>query len=862
MNRIVIGIIAHVDSGKTTLSESILHKTGIIKKPGRVDSGSSYLDTNEIEGDRGITIFSSQAVFSRGDIEFTLLDTPGHVDFSPETERTMRVIDCAVLVISGTDGVQSHTETLWRLLEHYNIPTFLFINKMDISALMSRELMDELRYKLSDGCVNFNAMLTDQFAEEVAMTDERLMESFAAGEPFNEDDIRNAVANRRLFPCYFGSALKGDGVNLLLDGLAANMKMPSYDEDFGAKVYKITQDKSDRLVHVKVTGGTLRVKDVLTGTLPDGKEWSEKVNQIRIYSGEKFKAVNEAPAGTVCALTGIESAYPGEGLGFEKDSGAAHLEPVLSYRVDLPDGVDVHTALTKFRRLEEEEPELHITYNERLGEIHFGIMGEVQLEVLSRIIAERLGMNVSFSDGSIAYKETISASTIGIGHFEPLRHYAEVQLLLEPLPRGSGLRFAADCGENQLDTNWQRLVLTHLYEKQHVGVLTGAPITDMKITLIAGRAHLKHTEGGDFRQATWRAVRQGLRTAAQNAKCVLLEPWYDFRLELPIECIGRAMTDITQMGGKFGAPEGDGEISVLIGSAPVSAMRGYHRELIGYTKGKGRLHCIMRGYEECTDPESVIKAIGYEADHDVENTADSVFCAHGAGFVVKWDEVPSYKHIDSGVDLEAEAQSEEEISERVERYMRSMADDDELMRIFERTYGPIKRRRFTDKEPKVRHAVPQRFQRIPTAPKEPKGKDYLLVDGYNIIFAWDELRELSEKSLDLARSTLINRLCNYQGFKQCEIIVVFDAYKVKGNTGEVEYVGGLSVVYTKEAETADAYIEKASHELSKTHRVRVATSDAQEQLIILGNGAIRLSANMLRAEVEEVERQIREFIEK
>ena len=851
MNHATIGIIAHVDSGKTTLSESILHKTGVIKRPGRVDAGSSFLDTNDIERDRGITIFSSQAVFSRGGIEFTLLDTPGHVDFSPETERTLRVIDLAVLVISGTDGVQSHTETLWRLLGHYGIPTVLFVNKMDISALTNRELMDELNAHLSDGCVNMTARLTDEFAEEVAMTSEPLMDSFLAGEPFRNEDLQDAVAARRLFPCYFGSALKGEGVNMLLDGLAEFMKLPDYPDEFGAKVYKITQDKSDRLVHVKVTGGLLRVKDTISGKKPDGTEWTEKINQIRIYSGEKWKPVNEAPAGCICALTGIESAYPGEGLGFERDAGAAHLEPVLSYRVDLPEGTDVHVALTKLRKLEEEEPALHITYNERLGEIYFGIMGEVQLEVLSRIIAERFGMEVTFSDGSIAYRETIAAAVLGIGHFEPLRHYAEVQLLLEPLPRGSGLKFTCDLGENQLEVNWQRLILTHLYEKTHIGVLTGSPITDMKITLIAGRAHAKHTEGGDFRQATWRAVRQGLL----SAESVLLEPWYDFRLELPTECVGRAMTDITQMGGRFESPDGDGETSVLSGSAPVSAMRSYHRELVGYTKGRGRLFTSARGYEPCADPAPVIEAIGYDAERDVENTGDSVFCAHGGGFVVKWDEVPAHAHIDSGVELGDDG---EEQSVRVERYMKAVASNEELMAIFERTYGPIKRRRFND-EQKVKHAVPQRP--IKRAPRAYMGKEYLLVDGYNIIFAWDDLRALSNKSLDLARESLITRLCNFQGFRQCEVIVVFDAYKVKGNTGELEKHGGLSVVYTKEAETADTYIEKVSHELSKTNRVRVATSDGQEQLIILGNGAIRLSASTLLAEVVDAERQIREFLD-
>ncbi len=848
MNHLTIGIIAHVDSGKTTLSESILYKNGVLKRQGRVDAGNSFLDTNAIERDRGITIFSSQAVFTRGDIEFTLLGTPGHVDFSPETERTLRVIDCAVLVVSGTDGVQSHTETLWRLLAHYNIPTFLFVNKMDISALTSADLMESLRGTLSDGCIHMATALTESFAEAVAMTDERLMDSFLAGEPFKDEDIRTAVAERRLFPCYFGSAIKGDGVNMLLDGIASYMKMPVHPKEFGAKVYKITQDKSDRLVHLKVTGGSLRVKDILNGIKPDGTPWSEKINQIRIYSGEKFKAVNEVSAGTVCALCGIESAYPGEGLGFELDAGAAHLEPVLTYQAEF-DGIDVHTAMQKLRKLEEEEPALHISHNARTGEIFFGIMGEVQLEVLSRILAERFGMTVRFGEGSISYRETIESAAVGIGHFEPLRHYAEVQLLLEPLERGAGLRFGVDLGENQLDTNWQRLVLTHLHEKQHLGVLTGSPITDMKITLIAGRAHAKHTEGGDFRQATWRALRQGL----MSAKSVLLEPWYDFKLTLPTECVGRAMSDITQMGGHFEAPDGDGTTSILTGSAPVCTMRSYHRDLVAYSGGKGQLLCTMRGYEPCADAERVIESIGYDAERDTENTADSVFCSHGAGFVVKWNEVPLHAHIDSGVDLD---EDEDASTERVKRFLGTVANDEELMAIFERTYGPIRRRVYND-APKVKHAVPQRIVR---APRAYMGKEYLLVDGYNIIFAWDELRAMAQNSLDLAREALITRLCNFQGCKQCEIILVFDAYKVKGNTRELEKHGGLSVVYTKEAETADTYIEKVSHELSKNNRVRVATSDGQEQLIILGNGAIRLSANALLAEVKEVERQIREII--
>lgn len=853
MNKLTIGIIAHVDSGKTTLSEAILYKTGILRNLGSVNKGSSYLDTNSIERDRGITIFSSGASFTHGGVEFTLLDTPGHVDFSPETERVLRVIDCALLVISGTDGVQSHTATLWKLLESYSIPTVIFINKMDITALSHRELMEELKYKLGDGCIDFNATSLDNFSEEVAMCDEPLMESFIAGESFRDSDIQNAVLKRRLFPCFFGSALRADGVNILLDGIARYVKAPEYGEAFGARVYKITQDKSDKIAHIKITGGMLKVKDTLSGVLPDGSTWSEKVNGIRIYSGEKYKAVTEAAAGSICAITGISCAYPGQGLGYEKDSGAAHLEPVLSYRVDLPVGVDTHTALIKFRELEAEEPALHIMYNERRGEIYFGIMGEVQLEVLTRIIAERFNINVTFSDGSISYKETIRSAVVGVGHYEPLRHYAEVQLLLEPLPRGEGLKFAVD-DECDLPGNFKRLVLSHLYEKTHIGTLTGSPITDMKITLIAGRAHAKHTEGGDFRQATWRALRQGLR----SAESILLEPWYDFRLEVPAENIGRAMTDITGMGGKFGEPEIMPDCMVLTGTAPTSKMRTYHRELIAYTKGTGKLFTSLRGYEEATDPDTIIAEIGYDADRDTENPADSVFCEHGAGFVVKWDEVWEHKHIDSGVELVTPDTDEAE--DRAERYLRAVATDDELMRIFERTYGQIKKRNFN--EPRVKSAVPSPKKHTPLAARSYSGSEYLLVDGYNIIYAWDDLRQLSEKSLDLARNALIDRLCNYRGFRNCEVIVVFDAYKVKRSHGDTERVNNLTVVYTKEAETADTYIEKVSKELSKNHRVRVATSDAQEQLIILGNGAIRVSARGFRAEVEETERCIREFLEK
>ncbi len=852
MKKLTIGIIAHVDSGKTTLSESILYKAGIVHKQGSVNKGSTYMDTNHIERDRGITIFSSSASFMHNDVEFTLLDTPGHVDFSPETERVLRIIDCAVLVISGTDGVQSHTLTLWHLLEAYNIPTVIFVNKMDISTSSREDICDGIRSRLSDGIVNIGALALKKCREELAMCSEELMESFLSGGEFSDSDISEAVSHRRLFPCYFGSALHGEGVDALFDGIAKYFPSPDYKKDFAARVYKITRDKNEIIVHLKLTGGVLRVKDTLTGILPDGSEWSEKVNTIRIYSGEKYKTVNEVTAGTVCALTGITNAYSGMGLGDEKDSGAVHLEPVLSYKADLPSGVDAYTALIKFRELEKEEPALHVMYNEQKGEIYFGIMGEVQLEVLTRLIAERFSMDVTFSDGSIAYRETIRQSVVGIGHYEPLRHYAEVQLLLEPLERGAGLVFDADkeCG---LEGNFRRLVVSHLYEKCHIGALTGSPITDMRITLIAGRSHVKHTEGGDFRQATWRAVRHGLR----SAETVILEPWYNFRIEVPSDCIGRAMTDVAAMGGRFGEPELIDGFSHLSGSAPVSRMRGYHRDIISYTKGAGRLFTSLKGYEECTEPEKVIAECGYDADRDVDNTADSIFCDHGAGFTVPWQEVENYKHLESGVELSSE--SEEELEERAERYMRAIADDKELMRIFERTYGPVKHKHYTER--RVVRAPESQPRRKPSPTSTAyTGPEYLLVDGYNIIHGWDDLSKMAEKSLDLARSVLCDRLSNYRGFCGCRVIVVFDAYKVKRNHGEIDEVGGITIVYTKEAETADTYIERVSHELAKTHRVRVATSDSQEQLIIFGNGAIRVTARGLLAEVTEVERCIREII--
>ena len=848
MKRLVIGILAHVDSGKTTLSEAMLFRSGEIRRLGRVDHGDAFLDTNEIEREKGITIFSKQAELTAGETEITLLDTPGHIDFSTEAERTLQVLDYAVLVISGTDGVQSHTETLWELLKRYEVPAFVFVNKMDISAFEQAELMDELKKRLGDGCVDFGGRNGDGFAEECALCSERLMEEALSDDPVSDEALSEAISARTLFPCFFGSALKLEGIDEFLDALDRYTLKKVYPKTFGAKVFKISEDEQGkRLTHMKITGGSLRVRDRIDGRERGGEEWSEKADRIRIYSGEKARSVDEALPGMVCAVSGLTKTYPGEGLGCEPDSDIPVLEPVLTYRVELDGKTDVHTALSELRRIEEEEPQLHIIWNEHLKEIHIQLMGEVQIEVLRRIIFERFGMRVEFGRGSISYRETIAEPVVGIGHFEPLRHYAEVHLMLEPLQRGEGLIFETDCPEGMLDKNWQRLVLTHLKEKTHIGVLTGSPITDMKITLIAGRAHKKHTEGGDFRQATYRAVRQGLR----SAKSILLEPWYKFRLEVPQENIGRAMTDIKNMGGEFEAPHTAGEISVMTGSVPVSEMRDYHTELTNYTRGRGRLFTTLLGYRECHNADEVIADIGYDCDGDIENPADSVFCAHGSGFLVKWDEVGDYAHVENGVGENDEENGETRVSEYISR----VADDDELMRIFEKTYGPVKRR--SSSSPVVRRAAAKpKYKSRPL----PQGPLYVLVDGYNIIFAWDELKKAAEESLDLARELLINRMANYRGFTQCELILVFDAYKVKGNPGEVENIHGISVVYTKEAETADMYIEKVTHELGRKHRVRVATSDNLEQLIILGAGAVRVSAAEFEKEVEDTEDEIRRYL--
>ena len=850
--QIVLGILAHVDSGKTTLSEAMLYRAGVTRRLGRVDHKDAFLDTDALEKARGITIFSKQALLTAGDTDITLLDTPGHVDFSTETERTLQVLDYAVLVVSGTDGVQSHTETLWRLLRRYHVPTFVFVNKMDLPGMERQELLAQLNRRLGEGFVDFGAEQADR-DEALALCDENLMDRMLDAGQLQDADLIPAIARRHVFPCWFGAALKLEGVDALLDGLDRYTRPAPALEAFGAKVFKVSQDEQGaRLTWLRVTGGELKVKAQLTGEA-DGEPWAEKANQLRLYSGAKYTLAEAIGPGQVCAVTGLTKARPGEGLGAERDSDLPVLEPVLSYQVLLPEGADVHAALGKLHRLEEEEPQLHVVWNETLGEIHVQLMGEIQLEVLRSLLAERFGLEVEFGPGGILYKETITEPMEGVGHYEPLRHYAEVHLKLEPLPRGSGMQFAADCREEVLDKNWQRLVLTHLEEKQHLGVLTGSPLTDVKITLIAGRAHLKHTEGGDFRQATYRAVRQGLMLA----KSQLLEPWYAFRLEVPAENIGRAMSDIQRMEGTFDPPESGEETAVLTGFAPVSTMRSYPMEVVSYTRGRGHLSLTLDGYRPCHNAQEVIAAIGYEPEHDLDNPADSVFCAHGAGFVVPWDQVRSHMHVDSGWGKSTRPEQEAAVSQRrAMAYRATLEEDAELLKIFERTYGPIKR------DPLAAFRPVQKRERPDFAAEQWEiAPEYLLVDGYNIIFAWDELNALSKESLDAARHKLMDILCNYQGFQKCVLILVFDAYRVPGSPGSIEQYHNIHVVYTKEAETADMFIERVTHEIGRNRRVRVATSDGMEQIIILGHGALRVSARMFHEEVQNVEKQIRALVQ-
>lgn len=874
-NKLTIGILAHVDAGKTTLAESILYLTGSIRKLGRVDHQDAFLDTYELERERGITIFSKQAEFRLGEREVTLLDTPGHVDFSAEMERTLQVLDYAILVISGADGVQGHVQTLWRLLKQYEIPVFLFINKMDQPDTDENALMEELTKRLDGKCINFSAGLeTEEAKENLAVCDEAVLEHYLESGEIQKEEIINLIAKRKVFPCYFGSALKIQGVEEFLRGIETFTRECAYPEEFGARVFKIARDEQgNRLTYLKITGGSLKVKMLLSNEKEagEGKEelWEEKAEQIRIYSGNSFEAVKEAKAGSVCAVTGLSHTYCGQGLGIEAHTFLPVLEPVLTYKIELPEDCNVHSMLIKLKELEEEEPQLHIVWDERLQEIHAQVMGEVQIEILKRMIWERYQTEVEFGSGKIVYKETIEDCVEGVGHFEPLRHYAEVHLRLEPAERGTGLHFFADCSEDLLDRNWQRLVMTHLEERMHKGVLTGSEITDMKVTLVSGRAHLKHTEGGDFRQATYRALRQGLK----KAKSVLLEPVYEFRLELPADKVGRAMADIQKMYGEFQLSDSEGDYSVVTGFAPVSLMRDYQKEVMAYTSGHGRLFCTLKGYMPCHNADEVIEEMNYDSESDLENPTGSVFCAHGAGFIVPWYEVEDYMHLELQTPTEKRVEEELPMPKRTpkeaEAYLKEgVQNEEELRAIFERTYGAVKRerqgwervsKRNPNRNPSVRSSETENTRK--EKKREPI-KEYLLVDGYNIIFAWEDLNELSKINIESARNKLMDRLSNYQGYKKMTLILVFDAYKVKGNPGSVMKYHNIYVVYTKEAETADQYIEKTVHEIGRKYQVTVATSDALEQVIILGQGGNRLSAANLLEEVEVVEAEISKKVQK
>ena len=868
MKRLVVGLLAHVDSGKTTLAEGLLYRAGVLRKLGRVDHRDAFLDTDSRERARGITIFAKQAVLAlpaaegAEACELTLLDTPGHVDFSAEAERALQVLDYAVLVVSGTDGVQAHTETLWKLLARYRVPTFVFVNKMDLPSADAAVRLRELRGRFGDGCVDFSAVPDP---EALALCSEPLMNEVLENGAASPETVVTAIARRQVFPVFFGAALRLDGLDGLLRGLQTLTRTPPRWPEFGARVFKISEDAGTRLTWLKITGGVLPVKAVLPG--------GEKADALRLYNGGKFRLISEAYPGMVVAAAGPAATRPGQGLGAEADADTPLLEPVLNYRVE--SAADPHTLLKALQTLEDEDPQLHVNWRDDLGEVHVQLMGEVQLEILQNILQERFGLEVTFSEGGILYKETLTAAVEGVGHYEPLRHYAEVHLLLEPAPRGSGVQLAADCPPDTLAENWQRLILTHLAERTHPGVLIGAPLTDVRITLAAGRAHQKHTEGGDFRQATYRAVRQGLRMAAAGDGVQLLEPWYDFTLELPADALGRAMADVQRMCGSFHAPETlpNSENTVrLTGRLPVATARGYAREVAAYTHGLGRWAVLPAGYDACHNTDEVLAAADYDPDADTENPADSVFCSHGAGYLVKWDEVPARAHVSSGLERRlgtapaaGQTQEEDEANARRRRasaYCGTLEQDKELLAIFERTYGKIKRRGGVDDAKKAAraalHTAPAAS--VPAAPV-PAGPDYLLVDGYNVIFAWDALRRLADGSLDAARRRLMDILCNYAGYKRCVPILVFDAYKVRGGAREVEKYHNLYVVYTREAETADMYIERATHELAREHRTRVVSSDGAEQIIVMGHGALRVSARAFEEEVNAVEKEIREFLE-
>ena len=845
---ICAALLAHVDAGKTTLSEALLYESGVIRTRGRVDHKDAFLDTSPLERERGITIFSKQACFSYGNMDVTMLDTPGHVDFSSEMERTLQVIDYAVLIISGTDGVQGHTETVWKLLQKYRIPTFFFVNKMDLPGADKAAVLKELQAKLSPYCVDFTEE-EELLCENVAMCEETLLETYLEEGTFDlKKEVRRLVSGTLLYPCYFGSALQNEGVEALLEGLESYTKMPEYQKEFAGKVYKITRDDAgQRLTHMKLTGGELKLRDEIEGI--------GKVNEIRVYSGEKYTLQQEVKAGDICAVPGFTDTYAGQGVGKEADFCANQLAPVCNYQILLPEGTEEAIAWRQLKQLEEEDPNLHLSWQAQTREIFIQPMGEVQLEVIKRMVSERYGMDIAFGSATILYRETIEDTVIGMGHFEPLRHYAEVHLKMEPLPRGSGLQFVTECSEDELDLNWQRLILTHLGEKEFTGVLTGSPITDIKFTLIAGRAHLKHTEGGDFRQATYRAVRQGLR----QAKSRLLEPMYQFRMEVPMEQIGRVMSDVGKMHGTFRQQPDDGEMSAIEGICPVASMAGYGTEFAAFTKGRGRMTLSFCGYEPCHNESEVVKNCKYDPDADVENTADSVFCAHGSGFVVPWNEVAKHVHVDTSIKKRQPVKTTTATPKEPSKKNSKMSEEKELQAIFERTFGPVKTRVETPAK-KVIKAEPGK-----TKTKEYKPvyeEEYLLVDGYNIIFSWDELKALAAENLEGARTKLMEIMCNYQGFCGCHLILVFDAYKVKGNPGSVEQFHNISVVYTKEAETADMYIEKTTKEIARKKRVRVATSDGMEQIIILGHGATRISARAFQEEVKRVNDRIAEEVER
>ena len=892
MKKLVIGILAHVDAGKTTLSEELLYLCGEIRKIGRVDHGDAFLDTCELEKERGITIFSKQALLKTENMEVTLLDTPGHVDFSAEMERTLQVLDYAILVINGMDGVQSHTMTLWRLLERYQIPTFLFVNKMDQQGTDHDALLNDLKQHLHENCVDFGRTqdtdcgmyeLTPEQLENIAVCEEDLLETYLETGIVEDRDIARLIVQRKIFPCYFGSALKEKGVKDFWNGVQQYTAEPERPTEFGAKVFKIARDEQgNRLTYMKITGGSLKVKTLLSSnsngqSLPGRKAeeaaWEEKADQIRLYSGAKYELTSEAEAGTVCAVTGLTRTYPGEGLGIEQESELPVLEPVLNYQIILPDDCDPHQMLQKLRQLEEEEPQLHILWDSQFSEIHAQLMGEVQIEILKKLIWDRFHVAVEFGAGSIVYKETVAEPVEGVGHFEPLRHYAEVHLLIEPGEPGSGCQFFTACSEDVLARNWQRLILTHLEEKEHIGVLTGSPLTDVQITVLTGRAHAKHTEGGDFRQATYRAVRQGLR----KARNILLEPYYEFRLEVPAEMIGRAMADVQKMQGTFDAPEVEGETAILKGTAAVAQMRDYQKEVVSYTHGTGKLFCSLKGYAPCKNQDEVVQNIGYDPEADLENPTGSVFCAHGAGFVVPWDQVEAYMHLQSGVDMdELDSESWYEDVESAQNpgtavdnanisrnisgkngkfsYSGSYEEEEELQAIFERTFGPMKRDRTAFQKKTVHSSTPATRYRA----GKPRQEEYLLVDGYNIIFSWEELNELAKENIHAACDKLMDILSNYQGYRKCTLILVFDAYKVEGHVEEIIPYHNIYVVYTKEAETADQYIEKTVHRIGRQYQVTVATSDGLEQVIIMGQGAHRISAQGLKKEIEDTEKTARE----